>query len=334
MSDVRSTMKRVYRGLPLAAKVLLWTSVVFVVAELGLRLLVRSLDIEHGLYQADAAAEWRTKSNLALQIDVNKPPLHFKANTNHLGLRGDGVLPPKAPGERRIVILGDSFTWGIGVESKQTFPEVLERKLAESGVGNVKIINAGMPSYGTVHELAFHRAYSAELGADAIVLAYYPNDDDDNSVPYRFLDGYIWRDPTLIFGQPSFVVELVVQRTRLGLQKTGLWQPKNRPDGRALSLKLIGEVQQSCAENHWPFFVLDIPARESTKFVAPFERATPFRPLDVSSEYLITMRDEIERLSESPYLEEHHLNPAGHELTARVLAKALSQRLPWATGKP
>ena len=334
MKDVGSTLVRAYRKLPLGAKVLLWTAVTFVVAELGLRLLVRTLDVEHGLYQADAAAEWRTKANLALQIDVNKPPLHFRANTNNIGLRGDGVLPPKTPGERRIVILGDSFTWGIGVESKQTFSEILERKLKESGAQNVRIINAGMPSYGTVHELAFHRAYSAELGADAIILAYYPNDDDDNSVPYRFLDGYIWRDPTLIFGQPSFVVELVVQRTRLGLEKSGIWRPKNRPDGRALSLKLIREVQESCATNHWPFFVLDIPARESTKFVAPFEHSTAFRPLDVPADHLITMRDEVESLSESPYLEEHHLNPAGHELTAQVLAKALSQRLPWATGKP
>ena len=42
-------------------------------------------------------------------------------STNALGLRSPEVPPLKGPG-KRILILGDSFIFGIGIEENQTIP--------------------------------------------------------------------------------------------------------------------------------------------------------------------------------------------------------------------
>src|SRR5882672_198257 len=52
------------------------------------------------------------------------------AHVNHLGLRG-GDLEKKAPGEIRILCLGDSTTYGQGLADEDTLPALLERELAE-----------------------------------------------------------------------------------------------------------------------------------------------------------------------------------------------------------
>lgn len=63
---------------------------------------------------------------------------------NSLGLRGAEVTT--APGKRiRILMLGDSYTFGSGVRDEETFGAVAERSL---GRPDVDVINAGVPGYG------------------------------------------------------------------------------------------------------------------------------------------------------------------------------------------
>jgi hypothetical protein len=305
---------------------IVWVVALFALLEVGIRIFVSVTDVEHTLYRHDDPTGWLTAPHLRIPIDVKNPPLHFTANTDSFGLRGDADTPPKAPGEYRILVLGDSFTWGIGVESAETFPAALERRLREGARRPITVVNGGMPSYGTVQELAFYRAYAARFEADMVVLAYYLNDDGDNATRFVFVDGYLWEDPTLIFGHPSYVVELIVRLNIRLAERRGWITPHAGVDGHARSLELIGALRAECEADHRPFFVLQIPARDSTKFVQPFERASPHQPLEIPPEILISMYDEVERQTESPYLLEHHLDPAGHELAADVLARELKAR--------
>ena len=56
------------------------------------------------------------------------------------GYRGGG-LPP--PGADEVVVVGDSQTFGLGVEEDQTFSAVLSREL-----GGRTVRNLGVPTYG------------------------------------------------------------------------------------------------------------------------------------------------------------------------------------------
>lgn len=71
------------------------------------------------------------------------------AAINSLGMR-DHEISPRQPGERRIVAIGDSFTYGHGVQLEESYPKVLERRLAERGAGAppITVLNAGQPGYG------------------------------------------------------------------------------------------------------------------------------------------------------------------------------------------
>ena len=76
-------------------------------------------------------------------------PTHEFANdltTNSLGYRGPEFTQKKDESTIRILMLGDSTTFGIGSNDGQTFPVILEELLrAESG-RSIEVINAGFAS--------------------------------------------------------------------------------------------------------------------------------------------------------------------------------------------
>lgn len=71
--------------------------------------------------------------------------LRHSVSTNSLGFRDKSVrevslLPPGY----RVVFMGDSFTYGVGLPYEKTFPCLVEQALAEDGV---EVLNAGVVSY-------------------------------------------------------------------------------------------------------------------------------------------------------------------------------------------
>lgn len=299
-----------------------WVVAMFVLGELTLRVFVGLTDVEHGLYQADAFAGWTTAPNLRRRIDVDRAALHFTADTNDRGLRGADPVPEKTADEYRILVLGDSFTWGIGVESQDTFPVVLQGLLRESTRRHITVINAGMPNYGTVQELGFYRGHADELDPDLVVLAYYSNDLDDNLVNFVYADGYLWREPALVLGHPSYLLEFA--RRQMAIVRGGEPQPAH---AEAYALELLERLEGEAEADGRPLFVFEIPPREGTRHVLrDRERPHTHRPLPWRAERSISMFDEVERETRTPYLEEHHLNRRGHRLAAEVLARELAAR--------
>jgi lysophospholipase L1-like esterase len=71
---------------------------------------------------------------------------------NNIGFRGEDVNLEKEPGVSRIVMLGDSFTFGAGVRDDETFSAVLEEILNASGTGKFEVLNLGVESYSPVLE--------------------------------------------------------------------------------------------------------------------------------------------------------------------------------------
>jgi len=68
--------------------------------------------------------------------------------------RHKGYPLTRAPGTFRIVVLGDSYTFGQGVEKDRTFPAVLEKLLNGMGAGvRFEVINLGFCGLNTLTEL-------------------------------------------------------------------------------------------------------------------------------------------------------------------------------------
>ena len=100
-----------------------------------------------------------------------RPEYDLTITTNNLGLRGSNVETRKRPGVCRILVMGDSFTFGTGVKYEQTYAALLERELNEDSARAIQVLNAGVESYSPILEYLFLKNFGAALKPDIVVLA-------------------------------------------------------------------------------------------------------------------------------------------------------------------
>ena len=92
---------------------------------------------------------------------------------NAAGYRGP--LPAGAKAGKRVVFLGDSVTFGLGVEERQSFARLVEARL-RSSVGPVDVVNLALFAYGPHEYLSTWRRLGRSLSPDVVVLQLHMND--------------------------------------------------------------------------------------------------------------------------------------------------------------
>lgn len=98
---------------------------------------------------------------------------------NSKGLRDREFSYAKPDDTRRILCLGDSFACGYGVEAEETYAKVLEQLLNsdhDEGVG-WEVLNGGVGSTGTAHQLAFFETEGHKYNADYVLLCFCQQND-------------------------------------------------------------------------------------------------------------------------------------------------------------
>ena len=97
---------------------------------------------------------------------------------NAQGVRDDEPIGPKAPNERRIVVLGDSLVLSVQVPFAETFCERLEAKLnAAYPAQRWRVINAGVQGYGPVHEWLFFNSVASAFEPDVVLIGVFVGND-------------------------------------------------------------------------------------------------------------------------------------------------------------
>jgi len=92
------------------------------------------------------------------------------------GLRDKAYPFERVEGKRRLLVLGDSFGWGFGVEQSEIFSEVLERNHPEW-----EIINASVSGYGTDQEFLYLKERGFQFKPDVVLVLFFENDFYDNN---------------------------------------------------------------------------------------------------------------------------------------------------------
>ena len=103
---------------------------------------------------------------------------------NGLGLRGPELTREKPAGTLRLLGLGDSFTFGVGVRDEHTFLRRLEGRLGSERP--VEVLNAGTQGYNTRdQQLALEHRW-LELDPDLVLVVFYLNDvyRDESAVAF------------------------------------------------------------------------------------------------------------------------------------------------------
>src|SRR5262245_2300271 len=120
----------------------------------------------------------------------------MRVRTNRLGMRG--AEPAADPGSVvRILALGDSFTFGFGVEERDTFVSLLEERLnSASGPGGARyeVLNFGVVGYNSRDEAVVLRQKASALRPRGILLSYILNDPEIDPRPslHKYFDPVPW----------------------------------------------------------------------------------------------------------------------------------------------
>ena len=116
-------------------------------------------------------AGWKKTSEYTSWIEVNSK-----------WLRGAEIDYPKPPGEHRILVVGDSFTFAEQVNQQETFTQLLEDRLnAEGGGKPYRVLNAGSNGWATANEAVYLVKEGVRFSPDVVVVALYVgNDVSDN----------------------------------------------------------------------------------------------------------------------------------------------------------
>jgi len=100
---------------------------------------------------------------------------------NSEGMRDREFSLEKPPDVYRVMMLGDSTTFGWGVRQEDTAAKFLERKLNAAlppGFHRVEVINTGVGNYDTVQEVTYYETIGWKYHLDLVVLVFFINDPE------------------------------------------------------------------------------------------------------------------------------------------------------------
>lgn len=109
---------------------------------------------------------------------------------NSIGMRDYEY--PLLKGNRifRIVCLGDSVTFGAGVELDQVYPKVLEKLLNSRSEGmHYEVLNFGVPGYNTAQEVITLREKALRYNPDLVLVGFNLNDGSPTASLDEVLEG-------------------------------------------------------------------------------------------------------------------------------------------------
>ncbi len=154
---------------------------VFVLVEVGVRL----SPLEHRAFSlnelpvegliGDYAPNQRGKVEIG--GDDGFDPHFYRFTTNAQGFRGPVVEWARPAGTFRILAIGDSYTWGDGVEDEDVWLRRVESTL--SRCGPVEVINAGFVGRNTVGEADYLESKGVRLEPDLVLVGAEPGDAMD-----------------------------------------------------------------------------------------------------------------------------------------------------------
>lgn len=137
------------------------------------------------LYVGDPALHHRMAANwsgffpeeIVQEVGRSEVPIR----TNSLGLRSPEITLAKPPDTFRILVLGDSVTFGWSLRGEDTYASQLASLLATLRPNQrVDVINAGVSGYGTWQELRWLQETGLALEPDVVIVQAHLNDAADN----------------------------------------------------------------------------------------------------------------------------------------------------------
>lgn len=286
-----------------------------------------------------------------------RPEFSTEVVINSKGLRDVEHSYDKPSGTRRILCLGDSFTFGFGVERHEAFPSLLEDLLnTDKHADGWEVINAGVCGHGTAHQLAYFETEGYRYAPELILLCICPINDFKNNVDsglYTVGDEGLTRHRKVltcrqkarrltqhvpgystIFGNSHLVAFL---KHRIILLTHRLNHPEKRDPGEkpaasrkadVLTRRLLLSLRDSCAGQNCSLAAMVVPPLDGSD---PPERVTELVKwiksqgilyVDLGPSFQEARRQGVNTC----FAINRHWNKAGHELAAERVHDFLTDK--------
>lgn len=237
--------------------------------------------------------------------------------TNQFGLWGDDL---SSGNKFKILFVGDSVTFGIGVQQKDTFPAVLREKLPE-----VSVAVLAAPGYDTNNEVRLIKDVIEidHFKPDLIVLQYGANDYGHPTKAVKRERYYFYKKiDTLTFGPPQGIYKFLLDHSNIFfrlndfLTRRAFFKNKSLsayPD-RFQEMKMLFTELNGLAKKHsFQVVLLSLPYQDTgsvgKEFFPLFKNALDLKPFLPSSEQI--------------WFDNMHPNAQGHRLIAQNLIEYL-----------
>lgn len=288
--------------------------------------------------------------------EIEKPVMRWcMANAQGYGDAEDFVAVNAPEDAYRILLLGDSFTWGASALVGNGWGEVLEAKLKAQQPAVVW--NAAILGTGTEQALVSAREILPVLRPDLVILGFFENDFMDSLYPldklvrvraqeqWAFVFAYeLEPDLTLrrlaerdlyfrTRGRPAprSEVELLIGQSALGSLLLNAFHSATRTPQAQLDAEsfrrtreLLAQLQQSVEEAGSRLVVLNIPARRSiegdeaaVKALENLRRIAQELGLEVVEVYELLDRSHYQNANP----DDEHWNDAGHAIAGQVMSE-------------
>ena len=143
----------------------------FAVLEAGLRMFggMEAEPAFQSLFLTDERIGYRLRPGRSIRYTTTEFSNDLTINAQ--GVRDDDPIGPKAPDERRVLVLGDSFVFAVQVPLHDTFVEKLETRLNHADPQHRwRVINGGVQGYGPVEQWLFYRDVAASFDPDIVLI--------------------------------------------------------------------------------------------------------------------------------------------------------------------
>ena len=344
---------RLWRSFSLILLVIVSLLIALVILELGFRLFKPQQNFSVTVCEWDKQLGFRQIPGARGRIRSSEFDCPVQINSR--GLRDREYDYRKAGHTKRILCLGDSFTFGYGVGAEQAFPKVLERLLNMDPAPHTRweVINAGVCGSGTAHQLRYFTCEGHKYNPDIVLLCFCgANDFNDNNMSglYRLeADSLVSKDARfsfplrlrhvmqhlpgyrMLFGR-SHLLTFVKRRIGTYAYGRGAGRPRTPSEvaasrQRALNLteRLVRALSDSSRAVGADLVVISIPESDGSDYdsltleLIDSIRASGLTYLELRSRF----NDEAGRGMTYYYPADGHWNAEGHYLAAEILADSL-----------
>lgn len=168
-------------------------------------------------------------------VDRIRPDMPYHVTINAQGFRGKDLKTPLPHGWRRILCLGDSYTFGHYVDNDEAWPGALERLLIDDPLP-IEVVNGGANGFTIADERVFLGTKAIALDPAIVVLVFSQNDLLDLARPRPMIE--TMRDHAAL--KSKFLLGPILK----GLQRTAIFNGMQR-----LAAGIRGRQREQAAES-------------------------------------------------------------------------------------